>query len=453
MARGDDKEIARQIISKLKEHQAAGRLQGFDIDLKVEGGVVWVKGRLDSAQQESLVLETARLTPGVSKVMENIDAPAASPEAKIAERAGPEAQPMRPAQISPTPAPTISSRRPQVEETRQALVTAPASPIATQPVYPVTMAAAISVSPPSAPVPATTVAAKAELPATSNQDHEITQRVIGVLKNEKAAGRLAGSDVSFKVDGGVVWIKGHIVSADQEAVILQAVQRVPGVVKIMKNLETTDAPGNFAASQTAQSIAIDGSGRATQASAVQPAQSSVLKSANAAQGSATPASPAALQKAGPAAPQLAPVNPYYAYPYAGYYAAMPQTPYAFAPAQPASAEMSAEAGVAAGAAGPPPGVAPYAPAAPMHAVSAYGGAGVRYDHPHLPAYAWPSYAAYPNYAAVTYPKQYSPTVWPYIGPFYPYPQVPLGWRKVVLEWDDGWWQLDFKDQSRPWKMR
>jgi hypothetical protein len=68
-----------------------------------------------------------------------------------------------------------------------------------------------------------------------------------------------------------------------------------------------------------------------------------------------------------------------------------------------------------------------------------------YDSPSMPGYAWPSYAAYPNYAAVTYPKQYSPTAWPYIGPFYPYPQVPLGWRKVTLEWKDGWWFLDFKD--------
>ena len=68
-----------------------------------------------------------------------------------------------------------------------------------------------------------------------------------------------------------------------------------------------------------------------------------------------------------------------------------------------------------------------------------------YDQPHMPGYAWPSYAAYPNYAALTYPKQYSPAAWPYIGPFYPYPQVPLGWRKVTLEWDDGWWNLDFKE--------
>ena len=72
--------------------------------------------------------------------------------------------------------------------------------------------------------------------------------------------------------------------------------------------------------------------------------------------------------------------------------------------------------------------------------------GARYDSPGLPNYAWPSYAPHPNYGAVTYPKTYSPTAWPYIGPFYPYPQVPLGWRKVTLEWDDGWWYLDFNDR-------
>lgn len=72
--------------------------------------------------------------------------------------------------------------------------------------------------------------------------------------------------------------------------------------------------------------------------------------------------------------------------------------------------------------------------------------GPRYDGPNLPNYAWPGYASYPNYAALTYPQQYSPSAWPYIGPFYPYPQVPLGWRKVSLEWDDGSWMLDFSDK-------
>ena len=84
---------------------------------------------------------------------------------------------------------------------------------------------------------------------------------------------------------------------------------------------------------------------------------------------------------------------------------------------------------------------------------AMGGTGVgmppvpmRGDGPNMPNYAWPSYAASPNYAAVQYPSQYSPTAWPYIGPFYPYPQVPLGWRRVSLEWDDGWWWLDFDER-------
>jgi hypothetical protein len=93
-------------------------------------------------------------------------------------------------------------------------------------------------------------------------------------------------------------------------------------------------------------------------------------------------------------------------------------------------------------------MAPNGAPLPMYraAASQAGVAPARYDQPCMPNYAWPTTAAYPNYAAVTYPKQYSPTAWPYIGPFYPYPQVPLGWRKVTLEWDSGWWFLDFKDQ-------
>lgn len=85
---------------------------------------------------------------------------------------------------------------------------------------------------------------------------------------------------------------------------------------------------------------------------------------------------------------------------------------------------------------------------PAYMPGAGGGtAPATYDKANLPNHAWPSYAAYPNYAAVSYPKQYSPTAWPFIGPFYPYPQVPLGWRKVSLEWHDGWWFLDFNDRG------
>ena len=67
--------------------------------------------------------------------------------------------------------------------------------------------------------------------------------------------------------------------------------------------------------------------------------------------------------------------------------------------------------------------------------------------PNLPNYAWPSYAAHPNYAQVTYPKYYKADCWPNVGPFYPYPQPPLGWKKTTLEWHDGKWWLDFDDGS------
>lgn len=73
-----------------------------------------------------------------------------------------------------------------------------------------------------------------------------------------------------------------------------------------------------------------------------------------------------------------------------------------------------------------------------------------YSSPNLPQHAWPSYAAYDNYAAVTYPSQYDASAWPYIGPFYPYPQVPLGWRESTLSWKDGFWALEFEDRTDRW---
>ncbi len=89
------------------------------------------------------------------------------------------------------------------------------------------------------------------------------------------------------------------------------------------------------------------------------------------------------------------------------------------------------------------------------AMQAYGhpGAGMAnqaYSMPNMPDHAWPSYASYPNSAQISYPQQYSASAWPYIGPFYPYPQVPLGWREAQLEWDDGYWHLNFRPRTSKW---
>ncbi|MFQ5730900.1 MAG: BON domain-containing protein [Planctomycetaceae bacterium] len=92
-----------------------------------------------------------------------------------------------------------------------------------------------------------------------------------------------------------------------------------------------------------------------------------------------------------------------------------------------------------------------APAAPQ--AYSQGGPGARhtvYNTANLPEYAWPAYAHYPNSGQLTYPKQYSASAWPYIGPFYPYPQVPMGWRKATLEWDDGYWALSFRSRTDRW---
>jgi osmotically-inducible protein OsmY len=502
LARGDDKEIARQIIAKLKVERAAGRLDGFDVDLKVEKGVVWLRGQAASTEQEKLVLETARLTPGVVSVMKNIrvgETPSASPrpaELISSRRSEPAMEiAQSPPQAAALPAPRIareetprpSSRRNPQEESLLQLLTGPAIPQPvnlapaappqsapmqpSQPIQPIvaTPAPAIQfkvepatpgpvqamhtvavnnavspVQPASANQPTIQVAAPPASP--KSQDQEISQMLGGRLKQAMASGRLDGRNLAFKVENGVVWLRGSVISSDHEQLVVTTAQTTPGVSKVLKDIQITTVQDAYIA---ARPIAAEPRESETvQAAATQPVANTPVKRSAPAAGAAANTAANGLQRTGPVQPQLMPVNPY-AYPYAGYYP-MSQAPVAFAPAQPASAEVADAAGAAAsaGAAGMPP----YGAGLPVAPV-AFGGTGVRYDHPHLPAYSWPSYAAYPNYGAVTYPKTYSPTVWPYIGPFYPYPQVPLGWRKVTLEWDDGWWQLDFKDQSRPWKRR
>lgn len=61
--------------------------------------------------------------------------------------------------------------------------------------------------------------------------------------------------------------------------------------------------------------------------------------------------------------------------------------------------------------------------------------------PNLPPYAWPTYAPYNNLSRVAYPNSYPYNAFPFIGPYYPFPKVPLGWRKVTLEWEDGYWYM------------
>lgn len=70
--------------------------------------------------------------------------------------------------------------------------------------------------------------------------------------------------------------------------------------------------------------------------------------------------------------------------------------------------------------------------------------------PKLPPYAWPTYAPYNNYSRVATPTLYPYNAWPFIGPCYPYPKIPLGWRSVKLEWVDGHWWYGRKTNGHDW---
>jgi hypothetical protein len=70
--------------------------------------------------------------------------------------------------------------------------------------------------------------------------------------------------------------------------------------------------------------------------------------------------------------------------------------------------------------------------------------------PPLPPYAWPTFAPYNNYSRVAYPTLYPYQAWPYIGPMYPFPKVPLGWRAIQLEWYNGCWWYGKRATGHDW---
>jgi len=101
-------------------------------------------------------------------------------------------------------------------------------------------------------------------------------------------------------------------------------------------------------------------------------------------------------------------------------------------------------------AGYSPGVAPasYPMAEGYSNCNNCGPNGMRGRHGgNLPGYGYPAPGNHPGFGAHSYPKAHAPAAWPYVGPYYPNPQIPPGWERVSLEWDDGYWWLDFKSKK------
>jgi hypothetical protein len=96
----------------------------------------------------------------------------------------------------------------------------------------------------------------------------------------------------------------------------------------------------------------------------------------------------------------------------------------------------------------PPGSPP--PGQPIPIFQAPPGVPYALNPPKMPPYAWPTYAPYNNYSRVAYPTAYPYNAWPFIGPVYPYPKVPLGWRSVKLEFEDGYWWFSKTASKYDW---
>ena len=229
-------------------------------------------------------------------------------------------------------------------------------------------------------------------------DREVAQQIATKLHQ---SGKLKDYSVRVKYKDGTAWLSGRVASARQAKIAVEQVKKMPHVKRVVNRL-------SISATKKAQA-----NRRATSSSAARPGTKT------------NGVRPVAHKPAGANAPAMAVMPP----------AELSGEP---TPAMPMDSGTVYQNGPRAAYSGAP--LPAYVPGA------AYPVSPARFDQPYMPNYAWPSYAAYPNYAAVTYPKQYSPSAWPFIGPFYPYPQVPLGWRRVTLEWDDGWWMLDFKQR-------
>lgn len=255
-------------------------------------------------------------------------------------------------------------------------------------------------------------------------DQQIADFIKSRLQAHQQQGQLRGFNVDMTVERGVVWFKGHVSNAAQETLILETAQHAGhlGVAKVVDDIEVAGSLPSLA--QAPQSNEPNPLQMASYQQQQQQQQMAPPSPASQARYQMQPySSSAPAQPVGYGRPQE---------PVMDQSGAMGSSmPMAFAEtAGRAPMMMDGNCG---------PGMAPMS--------MGYGGApAMGSESPNLPGYAWPGYAAHPNYGQVNYPKQYSASAWPYIGPFYPYPQVPLGWRKVSLEWDDGWWWLDFHDK-------
>lgn len=302
----------------------------------------------------------------------------------------------------------------------------------------------------------------------------------------RANTKLKNYHVDVEVSDGVVELTGNVVDAKQRDEVVQTVQSVRGVRRVNERLVMTDGSGVTAPETpktTTKETRVEPE-TAPVAAAVPAAAATPQVDAATVQAAVVPVQtippPAAPQQIDPAPVQLAP-TPVVTQPVetAPVQAAPAPTPFApiqvdapqaettpmptapmhmlpvhMAPMQMAPMQTMQPQFVWAPAPGMmQPGMAPRPgmPPEPLPIFTAQPGM----PNPHLqpppmPPYAWPTFAPYNNVSRVAYPNNYPYEAWPFIGPMYPFPKVPLGWRNVTLGWRDGYWWYGRDASGHDW---
>lgn len=452
---GGDREIAQAIIERLKVSRDAGELKNFNLDMKVDDGVVLFRGKVNGPEQHAVVLATSKGIEGVQNVVDELKIESIStPETVQLAQAKP-AKIYRPqANATETKSTEDSSTEnlttPSNDDAfdfASALTTksdaaaakAAAKPVAIEvatPAIPAMLASApvAQLNPHIGKAPTSQAADRRVqevvpgivMPTAAYEgspepapaaavltDEQLTQSVIRAIGRAKAEGHVSNFGIDVNAYDGMIELEGQAASAQQREFLANIARHAPGARGVRNLIEVGQSVPT-----PAQTVA-----HRVPSGGLQP-----LPQGNQPRMSALPQQNA-MQRGVPA--RTASYG-------GGQQMINGEMVVPGSIVNHGSSYMgSSMGGQVAGA--PMMGTpVPMAPSAPAGAP--------RYDSPNLPNYAWPGYAAYPNYAALSYPQQYSPSAFPYIGPFYPYPQVPLGWRKVSLEWDDGWWFLDFTDK-------
>lgn len=231
--------------------------------------------------------------------------------------------------------------------------------------------------------------------ASSKVDDNKLVASIAERLNQSAVTR--GTDISVTAKGGIVTIIGNAENSAQKQAVLQVIQYTEGVVAVRdgvktSNIKQTQGPGDIP--NTLPNV--------TPEQPITP----------------TPLPMTPLQPSEPIGPIVSP-------PTVGVPPSMNNGPVGNPMVEPMPMGMAGMGGPAMAGAAPP-----------------------------LPPYAWPTYAPHNNFSRVAYPQAYPANAFPFIGPFYPFPKVPLGWRNVNLQFDDGFWWMGRKSTPHDyWRVR